>query len=338
MLARSRGRGAAASLLTLSVFTVTAGMVTLAIPRAASAQAPAAHRKRLAVMNFDFGTVQHWWGGGSWDVGKGIADLLVTSLVKDGSYSMIERKSLDSIMAEQNLGNSDRADPQTAAKLGRLLGANALITGSVTQFGFDDKSIGLGGIGSKIGGGLFGNLKKQDSKATVVVDARIIDATTGEILAVASGKGESKRGSWGGFGGGWNSSGSGAGGIDMNSSNFQDTILGEATRKCVEQLAEQLVKDNDKITFTRTAAIGKVADVDGKSVTVTLGEDRGITVGDELVVERVMRTIKDPDTGSVIREVTQPVGKIKVTEVDKKSSTGTFTGSGVPKAGDRVKN
>ena len=52
------------------------------------------------------------------DVGKGIADLLVTDLVKDGTFSIIERKALDKVMAEQNFSNSNRADPTSAAKLG----------------------------------------------------------------------------------------------------------------------------------------------------------------------------------------------------------------------------
>ena len=66
------------------------------------------------------------------DIGKGIADLMVTNLVKDGSYSVIERKALDKIMAEQNFSNSDRANPTSAAKLGKLLGVDAIIVGSIT--------------------------------------------------------------------------------------------------------------------------------------------------------------------------------------------------------------
>ena len=58
-------------------------------------------RKRVALMDFDFGTVQRWWSG-NWDIGKGIADLVVTNLVKDGTYSVIERKKLDTILQEQN--------------------------------------------------------------------------------------------------------------------------------------------------------------------------------------------------------------------------------------------
>ena len=58
---------------------------------------------------------------------------------------MIERKQLDKILAEQNFSNSDRADPNSAAKIARILGVDAIIVGSITQFGRDDKSTNVGG-------------------------------------------------------------------------------------------------------------------------------------------------------------------------------------------------
>ena len=82
-------------------------------------------KKRVAVLNFDYATVRSSVAavfGTDTDVGKGIADLLVTRLVNDGTYSVIERKALDKIIAEQNFSNSDRANPDTAAKLGRIAG------------------------------------------------------------------------------------------------------------------------------------------------------------------------------------------------------------------------
>ena len=102
----------------------------------------AQNKKRVAVMDFDYATVRSSVAalfGGDADVGKGIADLLVTRLVNDGVYSVIERKALDKIIAEQNFSNSDRANPDTAAKIGRILGVEAIIVGSITQFGRDDK-------------------------------------------------------------------------------------------------------------------------------------------------------------------------------------------------------
>src|SRR5207253_4512426 len=65
--------------------------------------------------------------------------------ISDAKYSVIERKALDKILAEQNFSNSDRADSSTAAKIGRILGVDAIIIGSITQFGRDDKNTTVGG-------------------------------------------------------------------------------------------------------------------------------------------------------------------------------------------------
>ena len=143
------------------------GIIILAIVFVSSAAAQG--KKRVAVMDFDYSTVKTSADavfGTSVDVGKGIADMIVTNLVKSGVYSVIERKALDKILAEQNFSNSDRADPTSAAKLAKLLGVNAVIIGSITQFGRDDKAtnIGGGGLGRITGG--FGIGGRNRVKAT----------------------------------------------------------------------------------------------------------------------------------------------------------------------------
>ena len=107
--------------------------------------APQGRKKRVAILDFDYGTVHSNVAalfGSDIDVGRGITDLLTTYLVKDGTYSVIERKALDRILAEQNFSNSDRANPASAAKMGKLLGVDAIITGSITQFGGETKNTG----------------------------------------------------------------------------------------------------------------------------------------------------------------------------------------------------
>ncbi len=301
-----------------------------------AAPADAVTRKRVAIMNFDFGTVQQWWSG-NWDIGKGISDMLVTKLVKDGTYSVVERKMLDQIMAEQNFSNSDRANPLTAAKIGKILGVNAIIVGSITQFGFDDKSFKLGGGGGSWGGFGLGRIGKKSMKAEVAIDARMVDTSTAEILAVAQGQGESKRGGFSLGGGGGSGSGWGAGGIDMGSSNFQETILGEATRSAVDGVASELIASADKISTTKIEINGVVADVQGNTVILNVGSNSGVKVGDTYKVERATRTVKDPVTGKVLRQVTSLIATVKITEVEAGSSTGTVSGGAV-KIGDVVRS
>ena len=77
-------------------------VVPIMLAAALSPQAQAQGKKRVAVLNFDYATVQsdvRAIFGGNQDVGKGIADLLVNRLVSSGVYSVIERKALDKILA-----------------------------------------------------------------------------------------------------------------------------------------------------------------------------------------------------------------------------------------------
>src|SRR5829696_6398027 len=97
----------------LATLAFLAGCLTL--------PAPAQQKRRVAVLNFDYSTVQSSVSaifGGNNDVGKGVADLLVEKLVNGAAYSVVERKAIDKIVSEQNFSNSDRTDPNTAAKVG----------------------------------------------------------------------------------------------------------------------------------------------------------------------------------------------------------------------------
>ena len=73
-----------------------------------------------------------------------MADQVMDELVKDGKFRVIERKKLDTILAEQDFAQSDRADPSAAklSKVGKVLGVRYIIAGSITKFGGEDKSYG----------------------------------------------------------------------------------------------------------------------------------------------------------------------------------------------------
>src|SRR6266403_1747163 len=168
-------------------------------PAAAPAAAPQPQgpKRRVAVMSFEYGTVMSSVQaifGTNQDVGRGISDLLVMKLVNDGKYSVIERAALEKVLGEQNFSNSNRADSSTAAKIGKVLGVDMIIIGSITQFGRDDKKTTVGGGGFGLGKFGLGGVQSRNAKAVVAVTARMIDTSTAEILAVAEGNGESARG------------------------------------------------------------------------------------------------------------------------------------------------
>jgi len=305
----------------------------------------AQQKKRVAIMNFDYGTVRTDVAaifGSDQDVGKGIADMLVDRLVNGGKYSVIERKKLDTLLAEQNFSNSDRADPSSAAKIGKLLGVNAIIVGSITQFGRDDKSTTVGGAAAGVVGRHFGfggaGVNKKEAKAVVQITTRLIDVNTGEILASAVGLGTSKRSGTSLAGAGGGSGGAGGGVFDSHSSNFANTLIGEATNTAVTDVATKLEDNSAKMPDVVVAINGMVADVSGSTLILNVGKNNGVKTGDVLKVLHAGREIKDPATGKVLRRIETDIGQVTITQADDTSSEGTFSGTGKVTVGDSVKS
>ncbi len=226
---------------------LVAGLV-YGLPTIAKTAAPAqSTRPAVAVMDFDFGTVENWWGGNV-DVGKGIADLMVDGLVDDGSWRIIERKKINGLLNEQDFNASDRVDPtQKAAKLGKMIGAKFLLYGSITKFGTENsnKSVGAGAFG----GGKFGvgKVGTSSGKANVAISARVCDTSTGEVMIVGKGEGTSKRSGLllGGAGGG--GGGGAGGGLNFGASDFKSTIIGEATDAAVKDTIAKLLAKKDRL-------------------------------------------------------------------------------------------
>jgi curli biogenesis system outer membrane secretion channel CsgG len=226
----------------MKVRFLTALAVALAVAGLAAPAAAQSERPMVAVMDFDYSAVNNWWSGvwGNYDIGKGVADQVVDELINESDFRVIERKRIDTVLAEQDFQASDRADPHTQARIGKVLGVRYIIAGSITKFTTEDKKYGAGGIvKGPIGG--FG-LKK--SKSEVQLNARVIDAETGEILIAAKGKGESKKGGGVTVAGG--ASGIG-GGFSMGSDEYRASALGEAQEQACVELVQNIVKRQNKL-------------------------------------------------------------------------------------------
>lgn len=311
----------------LALFTVASALFPMS--------AFAGDKRRIAIFPFEYGSVQS--SVGTVDVGKGITALLTTKLVQDGTYSVIDRQMLDSILKEQNLSVSDRADPATACKIGKILSVDAIIVGTVTQFGVDKKTtnVSVPSIGAAYipyVGGIGGlGFRSSKSKAKVAIDAKIIDINTTEILGACNGTAESTtKGNWS-LNDSW----------DWTSGDFASSVAGEATvaavAKLVEQMKDLAAKIPDNQSLAAASVQGKIADVTGNTVIVNVGKNNGIKVGDNLQAERVTKTVKDPTSGKVIKEVTSTIAIIHVDQVDPESSTGTLTKGAGARVGDIIR-
>jgi curli biogenesis system outer membrane secretion channel CsgG len=157
---------------------------------AARAQSYHGAKAAIAVADFEDKTV----GRGQYrsEYGRGMQDMLVTSLFNTNRFIVLEREKLQAVMTEQDMGASGRFKQGTTAPIGELEGAQLLVVAAVT--GFDPEVAGGGGQASGRGGflgdTLLGSIAGGYQQARLALDIRIIDTSTGRILAATSVEGK----------------------------------------------------------------------------------------------------------------------------------------------------
>jgi len=215
-------------------------------------------------------------------IGDTATDILITELAKTGKFIVVERDKLDKIMAEQKLGQSGAVDPNTAAQMGKILGLNAIVTGSISQFGVKKEGKDF----------IVTQSKQQIVECTV--DIRVVDTETGQVLLADSGKGVVRKASGKVLGMG-------------NSSKYDETLEGEALRAAIVKFTDNIVSQvNKKPWSCRVAAVR-----DGK-VYLNAGQEAGLDIGQKLKVFSQGADIVDPTTGLVLGKEETEVGTLKV--------------------------
>ena len=138
-------------------------------------------KARVAVSRFTDKTAKGWWTG---QIGDGMAEMLTTALFNTNRYIVLERQTLQDVMAEQDLGASGRIKKETAAPIGQIEGAELLVTGAVTEFEPGSSGIGggIGGGSKSIVGGILGAIKKSH----IAIDLRVIDTRTSRLVAATT--------------------------------------------------------------------------------------------------------------------------------------------------------
>lgn len=100
-------------------------------------------------------------------------DIMVAELetaLTGGRFDILSRDSLDSIIAEQKLANSDLADPNNAIKVGRLGSAQYIIVAKCVSVDVKEGGINIGGFG------------RREKKMTTKVNMQLINAETGSVI------------------------------------------------------------------------------------------------------------------------------------------------------------
>jgi len=242
-----------------------------------------AAKPRLAVIRFDNNT--QWWRG---ELDELAPNMLVTELVKSGKFSLMERERLNEILKEQNLGVSGRVTPQTAARIGKLLGVQYLVTGTITKFSMEKKKASF----------IVGSVKKTEAKVTL--DVRAFNTSSGEIVFSDRGSSSKTFSKVYVMGAG--------GGVDFDRGLAEEILEGS-----IQDLAGKMINSG---AFGASAAnMFMVAKVSGNKVYINAGKDKGIAVGDVLTVSRKGEEIIDPETGQSLGADMEQVGTIRVLTV-----------------------
>jgi len=267
---------------------------------------PIGPKKLIAVAEFENKT--NW--AGQANLGTGMADQLITSLVNTNRFIVLERQSLEAVLREQDFGTSSRANKEGGAKIGELSRAQILIQGSVTEF---DQQSSSGGGGFSYGGVTFSS---SEATAHVAVDVRVYDTTTGQILASKACKGTAR---------------ATAGGVGFANKDWAFTTGGEAKTPLDFAVRDAIVQAVDFITFElqKLPWEGRVAMVKDGDVYINCGRTTGIMVGDQFAVFKPGDAIIDPETGLNLGSENKFFGKIEVIKVEEKfSKTTVINGTG----------
>jgi curli biogenesis system outer membrane secretion channel CsgG len=256
-----------------------------------------------------------------------LADLesqLVSAIFQTNRYVLLERKKVDSVVAEQDFGASGRVAKPSAAPIGQILGAQFLVQAAITQYIPDAASFGAGGgaIGAHGAGGIAFNRKRME----LAMNVRIIDATTSEIIASVQKTGWSA--AWGLGGGGVGASSSSVGG--GGAAGTKKVNVGKAAESCMAKVVFEIARALKDKPWQ-----GAVMSAKESKIYVNAGENLGMTPGMNLRVLSKGEALVDPDTGLTLGAETKEIGSCTVVEVkDKYSIAAVKTGCEGAKQGD----
>jgi curli biogenesis system outer membrane secretion channel CsgG len=274
-------------------------------------------KKRIAVLPIDMSLAPGSYRRYPSSVVSGLTDLLTSALRETGHFIVVERARLDGVLGEQELAAQGIVTPETAPQPGKVLGAEYLIAGDLTEF-----EHAVSGSGHDIGIKGF-RIGSDQERAYLAINARVIDVNTSEVLSAKQVSGTSTlraarvRLPLGSF--------------DLGSHAFQRSALGKAMRMAVDKWVGFVVEEVGSQPWQ-----GRVAKVASSTVYINGGTDIGIREGDRFEVLRPGEALTDPATGLELARELITVGTIRVTQAYEKYSTADIVSGELFQRGDLV--
>lgn len=231
---------------------------------------------------------------------KFLTSELMTFLVKANKFDVVERSRMKDILTEQEFSESGYISPETAVKLGKLIGADYFVMGKIEQFqaGIETRKIP------------YTNQVQQQYQGKLTVNVRIVDSRGGKVVAANKFVVEHE---------------------DRNRNNevTADDFLDALKEQSVKAIVNGIVEGVFPL---------KIIKVEGGKVYINRGAGVSFKVGDVLTVLTQGDGLVDPDTGESLGSAEEEVGRVEVDGIQKKFSTAKIlTGAGQIKEGAIVR-
>jgi curli biogenesis system outer membrane secretion channel CsgG len=308
-----------------------AALILIASPVLAAA--PPGLKKRVAVMDMSMSATtmaQPTGGGGGTfttmvqipppaDFAMALTEVLTTELAKTGRFIVLERKAMGDIAAEHDLGASGKANAETAARTGSIIGAQYLVRCAISEYSYSQTGTNSS---FKMIPGL--SVGASVLRAQVGIDTRVYDALTSEVVASATSHGTAT---------------SSGGDVKMSNpkmeagaAGFVTTPLGKASREALDGAVRFIVA---KLGEAKWEA--RVIRADGGQIYLNAGEEAGVENGQTFGVYRAGDALIDPASGINLGTPDKHVGIVRIKTVTPKYSIAEVVSGDAPKRNDIVR-
>jgi curli biogenesis system outer membrane secretion channel CsgG len=217
---------------------------------------------------------------------------LVDRINATRKFDVVGRSDLNDVIKEQDLGASGNVDAKTAAKAGKLAGAKYLLVTTVDDFQDYVEKATFAGTGR--------TATKRVFRFSAV--GKIYDSSTGKLLESANfqtGNDAFKQIQ-----------------EERNYSVKDGELSDEMMVAVAHNLAEKIANHVADVIFPAKVLLKR-----DKEITINRGEGGGVAVGDTFNVFALGEELIDPDTKESLGREEAKVGKVKITQVNPKTST-----------------
>ncbi|MDD5644494.1 MAG: CsgG/HfaB family protein [bacterium] len=253
-----------------------------------------------------------------WNLGDGMAEMLTTALLETDRFIVVERRNIGQILEEQDFSLSGRTVNAGAPKIGKLLNAQILVSGAVTEF---SQRVYDSGSMFEYKGFSFG---LRGASAHVAINLRMYDTTTGQVIASKRVEG---KGNVSGLNVGYSESD-----WAMGFDDFKASPLGKVTQEAINEAVYFICMETQKIQWE-----GSIVTVKNNKVYLNCGTDSNVKIGDEFEIFRKGEELTDPGSGSSLGFETVRSGRVRVIEVHDKFSVAEIVSGENFSRGDIIK-